>query len=102
MGGIFSFAAAVPLMFNSLILAGPDSAYARALSLFPLTAPTTMLLRLPLSPTLPWFDIVVSIVGLLITIPLVLWAGAKVFRMGLLLYGKRPNLRQIARALREA
>ncbi len=102
LGGIFSFAAAVPLMFNSLILASPDSVYARALSLFPLTAPTTMMLRLPLSPTLPWFDIVVSIVGLLITIPLVLWAGAKVFRMGLLLYGKRPGVRQIVRALREA
>ncbi len=102
LGGIFSFAASVPLMFNSLILASPDSVFVRALSLFPLTTPTTMMLRLPLSPTLPWFDIVVSIVGLLITIPLVLWAGAKVFRMGLLLYGKRPGVRQIWRALREA
>jgi ABC-2 type transport system permease protein len=89
-------------MFNSLIITGPNSAYARALSVFPLTAPTTMMLRLPLSPTLPWLDIALSIAGLLITIPLVLWAGAKVFRMGLLLYGKRPGVRQILRALRQA
>jgi ABC-2 type transport system permease protein len=102
LGGLFSFGSALPLMFNSLILTGPDAAFARALSLFPLTAPTTMMLRLPLSPTLPWLDIVLSIAGLLITIPLVLWAGAKIFRMGLLLYGKRPGVKQIWRALREA
>jgi ABC-2 type transport system permease protein len=102
LAGVFSFASAVPLMFNSLILTGPDSAWVRALSFFPLTAPTTMMLRLPLSPTLPWLDVFISIGGLLLTIPLVLWAGAKVFRMGLLLYGKRPGVRQILRALREA
>ena len=102
LGGIFSFASAVPLMFNSLILASPESAFARALSYFPFTAPTTMMLRLPLSPSLPWLDIAISVAGLLITIPLVLWAGAKIFRMGLLLYGKRPGVRQIWRALREA
>jgi ABC-2 type transport system permease protein len=102
LAGIFSFASALPLMFNSLIITGPNTALARGLSYFPLTAPTTMMLRLPLSPTLPWLDIAISVAGLLITIPLVLWAGAKIFRMGLLLYGKRPGVRQIARALREA
>jgi ABC-2 type transport system permease protein len=102
LAGLFSFASAVPLMFNSLIITGPNGGFARALSYFPLTAPTAMMLRLPLSPALPWADIAISTVGLLITIPFVLWAGAKLFRMGLLLYGKRPGARQILRALREA
>jgi ABC-2 type transport system permease protein len=102
LASIFSFASAVPLMFNSLILANPDSVFVRVLSLFPLTSPTAMMLRLPLSPSMPWLDIVLSLVGLFITIPLVLWAGAKVFRMGLLLYGKRPGVKQILRALRQA
>jgi ABC-2 type transport system permease protein len=102
LAGIFSFASALPLMFNSLIITGPNTVVARALSYFPLTAPTTMMLRLPLSPTLPWLDIAISVGVLLVTIPLVLWAGAKIFRMGLLLYGKRPGVRQIVRALREA
>jgi hypothetical protein len=39
---------------------------------------------------------------LAVTIPLVVWGGAKVFRMGLLLYGKRPGLKQIWRSLRQA
>ena len=47
-------------------------------------------------------DIVGSIAMLIITIPATLWAGSKVFRMGLLMYGKRPSLRQIIRVLREA
>jgi ABC-2 type transport system permease protein len=99
--GIFSFAAAVPLMFNSLILAGPNGPIARALTYFPLTSPTTMMLRLPLTDVPP-LDIAISLIGLVIAIPFVLWGGAKVFRMGLLLTGKRPALKQVWRALREA
>ena len=99
--GIFSIGATVPLWFNSLILASPNGVVARVLSYFPLTAPTTMMLRLPLA-NVPPLDIGISIGGLLIAIPFVLWGGAKIFRMALLLTGKRPALRQVLRALREA
>ncbi|MCC7361984.1 MAG: ABC transporter permease [Anaerolineales bacterium] len=101
MAGIFSFGAAVPFMFNSLIFANPNGAVARFLSIFPLTAPTAMMLRLPIT-TVGALDLALSLGGLLVTIPLALWAGGKVFRMGLLLYGKRPSLKQIALALRQA
>ena len=40
--------------------------------------------------------------GFIISIPIILWAGSKLFRMGLLMYGKRPSLRQVLRALRQA
>ena len=99
--GIFSIGATVPLWFNSLILDSPNGIFARALSYFPPTAPTTMMLRLP-QANVPPLDILISIGGLLIAIPFVLWGGAKIFRMGLLLTGKRPALRQVLRALREA
>jgi len=101
MAGIFSFGAAVPFMFNSLIFANPNGGLARFLSMFPLTAPTAMMLRLPLTTVSP-LDLAISLGGLFITIPLALWGGAKVFRMGLLLYGKRPALKQIWLALRQA
>ena len=71
------------------------------MSFIPLTAPTMMMLRLPLG-TVPTEDIIGSIVVLLVTIPFVLWAGAKIFRMGLLMYGKRPSVKEIVRALRSA
>jgi ABC-2 type transport system permease protein len=50
----------------------------------------------------PLVDVVGSLVMLLIAIPVILWVGSKIFRMGLLMYGKRPSLRQIVRALRQA
>jgi ABC-2 type transport system permease protein len=99
--GIFSIGATVPLWFNSLILASPNGIVARVLSYFPLTAPTTMMLRLPLA-NVPALDILISMGGLVSAIPFVLWGGAKIFRMGLLLTGKRPALKQVLRALREA
>jgi ABC-2 type transport system permease protein len=71
------------------------------LSFFPLTAPTMMMLRLPMTEV-PTIDIVGSLVVLAISIPISLWAGAKVFRIGLLMYGKRPALAEIWGALRRA
>jgi ABC-2 type transport system permease protein len=99
--GLFSFAAAIPYMIGGFLFANPNAPIARVLSFFPLTAPTMMMLRLPLG-TIPVEDIVGSIVVLLATIPVVLWAGAKVFRMGLLMYGKRPSVREIIRMLSAA
>jgi ABC-2 type transport system permease protein len=101
LAGIFSMAAAIPLMLGGFLFPNPNVTLARALSWFPLTAPTMMLLRLPMVEV-PTVDIVGSIAVLVLSIPAVLWAGAKVFRMGLLMYGKRPSLAQVVQALREA
>ncbi len=101
LAGFFSFAAAVPLMLSGFLFANPNMTLARVLSWFPLTAPTMMLMRLALA-RVPWVDVVGSLLTLALTIPAILWAGAKVFRMGLLMYGKRPSVRQVLRALREA
>lgn len=101
LAGIFSMMAALPLMVSGFLFSNPNAPLVRALCWFPLTAPTMMMIRLPLT-TVPALDIVGSIVLLLLNVPGVLWVGAKVFRMGLLMYGKRPDLRQVWRALREA
>jgi len=102
LAGIFSMMAAVPYMISGFIFTNPNMTIARVLSYIPFTAPTMMMLRLPLATDVPPIDIVISLVGLVISIPFVLWAGAKVFRMGLLMYGKRPAVAEIIRALREA
>jgi len=82
-------------------MSNPNMLLARVLSWFPITAPITMLMRLGMT-RVPAIDIVGSIVLLLLTIPLVLWAGAKVFRMGLLMYGKRLSLGEALQALKRA
>ena len=99
--GIFIFIAAIPMMLTGVIMTNPDAMVVRVLSWFPLTAPTTMMLRLPLADV-PWFDVVGSIILLLITIPVVVWLGAKVFRLGMLMYGKRPGILEIVRLLKHA
>ncbi len=101
LAGIFSMMAAIPLMVGGFMFSNPNMTFVRVLSWFPLTAPTMMLLRLPMVEV-PVIDVVGSIAMLIITIPAILWAGSKVFRMGLLMYGKRPSLRQVLRALRQA
>jgi ABC-2 type transport system permease protein len=101
LAGIFSLLATIPLMMGGFMFTNPNMIIARVFSWFPFTAPTMMLLRLPLGDV-PLIDVVGSIVMLLITIPAVLWAGSKIFRMGLLMYGKRPGLRQVLHALRQA
>jgi ABC-2 type transport system permease protein len=101
LAGILSLMAAIPLMLAGFMFANPNMPLVRILSWFPLTAPTMMMLRIPMTEV-PTIDIVGSVGMLLVTIPFILWAGAKVFRMGLLMYGKRPTLAQMIRSLREA
>ncbi|MBC7228510.1 MAG: ABC transporter permease [Thermoflexales bacterium] len=99
LAGIFSFIAVIPYMLASFVLINPNAPVARAFSFFPLTAPTMMMLRVPLGEV-PWVDIVGSIGALLLSIPAALWFGAKLFRVGLLIYGKRPTMREIWRILK--
>ncbi len=99
--GIISFIAAVPFMVSGVLFTNPNSPIIRALTFFPFTAASMIMLRLPLSDV-PLADIVIALVSLLITIPLAAWFGAKLFRMGILMYGKRPSLKEVWAALRAA
>lgn len=99
--GLLSMLAAVPFFLAGFIMQNPNMGLARAISYFPLTAPTMMLLRIPMG-SVPVIDIILSIAITGLTIPFLLWGGAKIFRMGLLVYGKRPSLAGIWKALKEA
>ena len=99
--GIVTLIAALPMMLLGVFFNNPDSMLIRVLSWFPLTAPTTMMLRLPLGD-IPWVDVAVSISVLLASTPLIIWLGAKIFRLGMLMYGKRPGILELVRLLRHA
>ena len=88
-------------MINGFVVANPNMILARVLSWFPLSAPMMMMLRLPYGD-IPVIDIVGSVAVLALTVPLVTWGGAKIFRTSLLMYGKRPALKEIVRVLRAA
>lgn len=101
LAGVFSFSAAIPMMLAGFIISNPNMVVARVLSWIPLTAPTMMMLRLSMG-SIPAIDIIGSIVVSAISVPIIIWAGAKVFRVGLLMYGKRPSVAEIWKLLRQA
>jgi len=90
--------AVVPLMMMAVFMAEPNGVIARSLSWFPLTAPIGMMLRIGLG-TVAWWDIAISIASLALGIWIVLKISAKLFRLGLLLYGKAPSAGEIWRWL---
>ncbi len=99
--GIFTGLTAIPFMVSSFLLTNPNSLLVQVLSYVPLTAPVMMLQRLGMGEVPP-YQIAISLILLILGIGGALWAGAKVFRMGLLMYGKRPSVSEILRALRQA
>jgi ABC-2 type transport system permease protein len=95
---MFTFANFVPFILMTRILDKPDGPFAVALSLFPPTAPTAMVMRLAApAANVPAWQLVASLGLLALSGWLVLRAAARVFRIGLLMYGKTPNLPEILR-----
>jgi ABC-2 type transport system permease protein len=102
MAAIWSTLTIVPPAFTwMVILEAPNGALARTLSWFPLTAPITMMLRLG-TGEVPWWDVLVGALCLAVGVYLAVRASAALFRLGLLMYGKRPTMREIVRQLRHA
>ncbi|HUK62901.1 MAG TPA: ABC transporter permease [Dongiaceae bacterium] len=98
----FTFANFAPMIAIWPILSRPGGPLAIALSMFPPTAATSMLLRLavPNSQVPPW-QVAVSLAVLATTAWVTLQLSARIFRIGMLLYGKTPNLPEILRWVRQ-
>jgi ABC-2 type transport system permease protein len=89
----------IPFWFGSLLFIFPNNPIWVFLSIFPVTAPVTTMLRLGVSDV-PLWQVVVSIVVLALSIIGALWVTIRVFRIYLLMYGKRPRWGEIIQNLR--
>jgi len=98
--GIFSLIIVVPMFFIMSFITDPDSTLVTFLTLFPLTSPISVLLRMGFG-TVPTEQLILSIALLALTALVVAWASARIFRWGLLLYGKRPSPRELLRVIRQ-
>ncbi|MDY6893277.1 MAG: ABC transporter permease [Chloroflexota bacterium] len=98
---IFVLPALVPLWFNYFITSNPEGVFSKVLTFFPLTAPTTTMMRLATDAISAW-EIALSFTILAGSVILTLWIAAKTFRVFLLMYGKRPAIRDLVRYIREA
>ncbi len=83
------------------IITNPDSSLAVGLSLAPVFGPITMFVRTLVSEP-PLWHILVSIAVSLATVAAFFWATAKIFRVGILSYGKRPTIPELMRWIRMA
>jgi ABC-2 type transport system permease protein len=81
------------------IVTNPNSMLSRIVSEIPFCAPLLMELRISISMPQPW-EIALSIGLILVTIYAVLWISSRIYRVGILMYGKKPNLPEILRWLK--
>jgi len=79
----------------------PNGALARALSFVPPVTPMVMILRLSAGPPIGIGEVFLTIALLTATMLATMWAAAKVFRTGILMYGKRPRFAEVIRWLRQ-
>lgn len=91
----------IPWFLMMPIIMNPDSSLSVGLSLFPLFAPITMFARVLVSEPAGW-QIALSILLSIGTIYVLLWITAKIFRVGILSYGKRPTIPELWRWLKVA
>ncbi len=96
---VFTFPVIIPLWGISIFITAPDSTVPVLLSLIPITAPISMIMRL-LITTVPAWQIIVSMGGMALTIVGMMWLAGRLFRVQTLLAGQAPKLRDIARLVR--
>jgi len=91
----------MPLIFSIIILfavaKNPEGPLAFWASMIPLTSPVTMMVRIPFG--IPVWQIILSMTILLATILGTIWVAGKIYRTGILMYGKKVNLKEIVKWL---
>jgi ABC-2 type transport system permease protein len=87
------------IMFVGPVFLSPMSTLARVVSWIPFSAPILMPLRLALVQ-IPPLEIIGTILGLLVANIVAIWVAARVYRVGILMYGKRRSLAEIMRWVR--
>lgn len=99
----FMWLAIVPLYASMgllpLMIKDPNSAWSVAVTLFPLTSPYIMISRMGMA-VVPFWQIALSVILLVLTTWGTLWFSSRLYRVGILMYGKRATLPELLRWLR--
>ncbi|HEX2838493.1 MAG TPA: ABC transporter permease [Phycisphaerales bacterium] len=92
----------IPMMLWMPIMRNPNSQFAQVCSFMPIINPFVMVLRLSGSEPVPFWQVPVSMLVGILTVVVLVWAAAKIFRIGVLMYGKPPNFTTLLRWVRMA
>lgn len=83
------------LVMAMSVVADPNSTMALWLSYIPFTSPMVMLARIPFG--IPVWQILTSLVTLYLSMMLMVWLAAKIYRVGIFMYGKKPTVKDLIR-----
>jgi ABC-2 type transport system permease protein len=92
----------IPMVLWMPILRNPNSVFAQVCSFVPPVSPFVMVLRIAGSEPVPFWQIPVSMAIGIVSVFVAAWAASKIFRIGVLMYGKPPNLRTLLSWVRAA
>ncbi len=81
------------IICSPAMMENPESGLTLWLSMIPFTSPIAMMIRVPFG--VPYWQLGISITALIITFVLVTWLAAKIYRTGILMYGKKPTWKEI-------
>lgn len=97
----FMFPITAPLIISTimigLVINDPDGTVAFWASMFPLTSPIIMMVRIPFEP--PLWEVVASMAILFLTFLGTTWMVGRIYRIGILMYGKKPTYREVSKWL---
>ncbi len=93
----------LPLMLGvyigfATVINDPHGTVATIFSLIPFTSPIVMLMRIPFG--VPWWQILISLSLLFVSFLGIVWIAAKVYRVGILMYGKKINYKELMKWIR--
>ena len=83
----------IPMVCSTIIANAPDSSLSLWLSMIPFTSPVAMMLRIPFG--VPIWQVVTSVALLFVTFIIFTWLAGKVYRTGILMYGKKVSWKEI-------
>ncbi len=75
------------------VIENPHGTVSTVFSMIPLTSPIVMLMRIPFG--VPWWQVLISIFLLVASILFITWLAAKIYRVGILMYGKKPSYKEL-------
>jgi ABC-2 type transport system permease protein len=78
---------------SAMVINDPHGSVAVLFSHIPFTSPIVMLMRVPFGVS--WYEIAISMVLLMITFVCMVWLAAKIYRVGILMYGKKPTYKDL-------
>ncbi len=89
----------VSAVFIQPVALAPQSTLASVMSMLPFSAPIMMPMRMSLT-SVPAWQVAVSLLGMVAACVAAIWFSARIYRVGLLMYGKRPSVRELFKWLR--